>query len=185
MKLHLPSIALSLTSVLAVDNKKASFGSQRGGNLVDNSKPDYMQDLLTDTDKAGHSIRGTQGNRRLQEICLPEYTYTSQAGCTTSGLLDFVASLEEALIAAPGCTNSYLKELRLVLGVEREGKTSKEIRDEVYGFFRLQCSDFWSTQEGTNFAKIGDGTDVFTKAFFDGTFQQTGIFFHFLVSAIH
>jgi hypothetical protein len=180
MKLHLPIIALSLTSVLAVDNKKASFMK-----VVDNSKPDYMQDLLTDTDKAGHNIRGTQGNRRLQEICLPEYTYTSQAGCTTSGLLDFVANLTEALSAAPGCNHGIVKELSLVLGVEIEGKTPKEVREKVFGFFWLQCFDFWSTQEGTDFAKIGDGTDVFTKAFFDGMFQQAGIFLHFLVSVIH
>jgi hypothetical protein len=135
MKFYLPIIALALSSVFAVDTSKTA----------------YMQGVLKDVVfEAGHSnIRGTQFDRGLQrQVCLPDFEYTSEAGCTIAGL------------DANGCPHNFMVELRLVLG-----GVSVE---EVWTFFWLQCFSFWSSQESMNFADIGDGTDVFIKAFFDG-----------------
>jgi hypothetical protein len=146
MKFYLPIIALTLSSVFAVDTSKTA----------------YMQGVLKDVVfEAGHSnIRGTQFDRGLQrQVCLPDFEYTSEAGCTIAGLRDFVITLNEAL-DANGCPHNFMVELRLVLG-----GVSVE---EVWTFFWLQCFSFWSSQESMNFADIGDGTDVFIKAFFDG-----------------
>jgi hypothetical protein len=147
MKLHLPIIALSLYSVLAVDDNgtnKASFKKT-----------------------AGNSIRGTKdAGRKLQddEICLPTYTFETEKGCTTNGIDAFTVDLEAAL-SDVGCTHDATEELRLVLGVDTD--------DEVYDFFWDTCFEFWSSQEGRNFAEIGDGTDLFIKAFFDGAFSKS------------
>lgn len=147
MKLYLPIIALSLSSVSAVDTSKTA----------------YMQDVLKDVFEAGYSnIRGTQFDRRLQQVCLPNFEYTSEAGCTIAGLVDFVVTLDQAL-NANGCPHNFMGELRLVLG-----GVSVE---EVWTYFWLQCFNFWSSQESMNFADIGDGTDVFIKAFFDGMLE--------------
>jgi hypothetical protein len=139
MKLHLPIIALSLSGVLAVES-----------NINNN-----------EASTASHSIRGTKdAGRRLQdEICLPEYTYTTEEGCTNDGLIDTFDDLEAAL-SDVGCDHDAMRELELVLGVEGE--------DAVWDFFWNKCADFWSSQEGRNFAEIGDGTDLFIKEFFDG-----------------
>jgi hypothetical protein len=139
MKLHLPIIALSLSGVLAVES-----------NINNN-----------EASTASHSIRGTKdAGRRLQdEICLPEYKYTTEEGCTNSGLIDTFDDLEQAL-SDVGCVHDAMRELELVLGVEGE--------DAVWDFFWNKCADFWSSQEGQNFAEIGDGTDLFIKEFFDG-----------------
>ena len=151
MKFYLPVIALSLSSVFAVETSKTA----------------YMQGVLKDVVLgAGHSnIRGTQFDRGLQrQVCLPEFEYTSESGCTIAGLRDFVITLDEAL-NDNGCPHNFMIELRLVLG-----GVSVE---EVWTFFWLQCFNFWSSQESMNFADIGDGTDVFIKAFFDGMFQKS------------
>lgn len=122
-----------------------------------------MQDLLTPTNKASHNIRGTNDGRRLQdEICLPEYTYTTEGGCTNTGLADAFVDLGEALVD-DGCPHGAMRELELVLGVEGD----EAIRD----IFFKKCLEFWSSQEGRNFAEIEDGTDLFIKEFFDGTFS--------------
>jgi hypothetical protein len=77
-----------------------------------------------------------------------------------------------------------MAELRLVLG-----GVSVE---EVWTFFWLQSFNFWSSQESKNFADIGDGTDVFIKAFFDGMYvfgnrlvTTIAYFFHALTFALH
>jgi hypothetical protein len=148
MKLFLPFIALSLSSVLAVDNSKTA----------------YMEGVLKDVAEAGHSnIRGTQGDRRLQQICLPDFEYTSEKGCTIAGIRDFAITLNQALYAN-GCPHNFMAELRLVLG-----GVSVE---EVWTFFWLQCFSFWSSRDTKNFADIGDGTDLFIKEFFDGMFPE-------------
>jgi hypothetical protein len=151
MKFYLPIIALSLSSVFAVDTSKTA----------------YMQGVLNDVVlEAGHNnIRGTQFDRGLQhQVCLPDFEYTSEKGCTIAGLRDFVITLNEAL-NANGCPHNFMVELRLVLG-----GVSVE---EVWTFFWLECFSFWSSQESMNFSDIGDGTDVFIKAFFDGMFQKS------------
>jgi hypothetical protein len=148
MKFYLPIIALSLSSVFAVDNSKTA----------------YMKGVLKDVVEAGHSnIRGTRGDRRLQQVCLPDFEYTSQAGATIAGLKDFIINLNQAL-NANGCPHNFMVELRLVLGGVSQ--------EEVWTFFWLQGFNFWSSQESKNFADIGDGTDVFIKEFFDGTFSE-------------
>lgn len=157
LKLHLPIIALSLSGVLAV----AEASSEKTAA--------YMKDrlMLTTREASSHNIRGTTDSRRLQdEICLPEYTYTTEEGCTNSGLADTFENLEEAL-SDVGCDHDAMRELELVLDVEGE--------EAVFDFFWNKCSEFWSLQEGRNFAEIGDGTDLFIKEFFDGTFLQTVI----------
>jgi hypothetical protein len=126
-----------------------------------------MANLLKDVVlEAGHSnIRGTQFDRRLQQqVCLPDFEFTSEKGCTIAGIKDFVITLNQAL-NANGCPHNFMVELRLVLG-----GVSVE---EVWTFFWLQCFSFWSSQESMNFSDIGDGTDVFIKAFFDGMFQKS------------
>jgi hypothetical protein len=152
MKFYLPIIALSLSSVFAVDNSKTA----------------YMQGVLKDVVDAGYgdghnNIRGTPGDRRLQqqEVCLPNFEYTSQAGATIAGLIDFVINLNQALNAV-NCPHNFMVELRLVLGGVSQ--------EEVWTFFWLKSFNFWSSQESKNFADIGDGTYVFIKAFFDGMF---------------
>jgi hypothetical protein len=161
MKLHLPIIALSLSGVLAVD-KIINSNEASLKKTVSSSKASYMLDRLSlTTRKAGHSIRGTKdAGRRLQdEICLPEYKYTTEEGCTNSGLIDTFDDLEQAL-SDVGCVHDAMRELELVLGVEGE--------EAVWDFFWNKCADFWSSQNGRNFAEIGDGTDLFIKEFFDG-----------------
>jgi hypothetical protein len=71
--------------------------------------------------------------------------------------------LEEAL-SIFGCTHDAMRELELVLDVEGE--------EAVWDFFWNECVEFWSSQEGRNFTEIGDGTDLFIKEFFDGTFSR-------------
>jgi hypothetical protein len=55
-----------------------------------------------------------------------------------------------------------MRELELVLNVVGE--------EAIWSFFNNKCIEFWSSQEGRNFAEIGDGTNLFIKEFFDGTF---------------
>jgi hypothetical protein len=161
MKLHLPIIVLSLSGVFAVDNISNNKASSK--KTVTNSKAAYMQDLLTQRKAGSPNIRGTTDSRRLQdEICLPEYKYTTEAGCTISGLVDAFADLDDALNDV-GCTHDAMRELELILDVEGD--------EAVWDFFWNKCFEFWSSQEGRNFAEIGDGTDVFIKEFFDGTFS--------------
>jgi hypothetical protein len=153
MKLYLTIIALSLSSVFAVDNSKTA----------------YMQGVLKDVVEAGYSnghsnIRGTQGDRRLQQLCLPNFEYTTQKGLTIAGLIDFATTLNQAL-NQEGCPHNFMIELRLVLGGVSE--------EEVWTYFWLEGLSFWSAQDSKNFADIGDGTDVFIKAFFDGMSSET------------
>jgi hypothetical protein len=140
MKLHLSIIVLSLSSALAT----------------------------VDSNSNSNNIRGTKDGRRLQdEICLPEYKYTTEAGCTTSGLVDAFQDLEDAL-SDDMCDHNAMRELELVLDVVGE--------EAVWNFFNNKCIEFWSSQEGRNFAELGDDTDLFIKEFFDGTFfSWTGI----------
>jgi hypothetical protein len=163
MKLHLSIIALSISGVLAVDNNDTNKASLK--KTGDTSKAAFMQNLLTPARKAGHSIRGTKDGRKLQEeeICLPEYRYRTQGGCTIHGLAAFTDVLEEEL-SDVDCPHGALEELQLVLDVDSD--------DAVIDFFWETCFEFWSSQEGSNFAEIGDGTDLFIKNFFDGKFSQ-------------
>jgi hypothetical protein len=153
MKFYLTIIALSLSSVFAADNSKTAFMQ---GVLKDVVEADYSN---------GHSnIRGTQGDRRLLELCLPNFEYTTQKGLTILGLIDLAITLNQALFQA-GCPHNFMIELRLVLGGVSE--------EEVWTYFWLEGLSFWSAQDSKNFADIGDGTDVFIKAFFDGMSSQT------------
>jgi hypothetical protein len=121
-----------------------------------------MQDRLAlTTRKASHSIRGIKDTgRRLQdEICLPEYKYTTEEGCTNSGLIDTFDDLEGAL-SDVGCDHDAMRELEPSYGG----------RGSCLGLLLEQMLSFGVKQEGKNFAEIGDGTDLFIKEFFDGTF---------------
>jgi hypothetical protein len=163
MKLYLPIIALSLSGVLAVDNNDINKASLK--KTVDTSKAAFMQHLLGPARSAGHNIRGTKDSRRLQEeICLPNYRFRTDEGCTIRGLAAFTDNLEEEL-SDVDCTHDAFEELQLVLDVDSE--------DAVIDFFWDTCFEFWSSQEGANFAEIGDGTDLFIKEFFDGKFSQS------------
>jgi hypothetical protein len=163
MKLHLPIIVLSLSGVLAVDNNDINKASLKKN--VDTSKAAFMQNLLTPVRKASHNIRGTKESRRLQEeeICLPEYRFMTEEGCTIRGLAAFTDNLEEEL-SDVDCSHDAMEELQLVLDVDSD--------DAVIDFFWDTCFEFWSSQEGANFAEIGDGTDLFIKEFFDGKLSQ-------------
>jgi hypothetical protein len=163
MKLHLPIIALSLSGVLAVDNNDIDKASMK--NTVDTSKAAFTQHLLKPARKASLNISGTKDGRRLQEeeICLPEYRYRTDGGCTIRGLAAFTDVLEEEL-SDVDCPHGAMKELQLVLDVDSD--------DAVIDFFWETCFEFWSSQEGANFAEIGDGTDLFIKEFFDGKLSQ-------------
>jgi hypothetical protein len=163
MKLHLPIIVLSLSGVLATADNNINNNEASLKKPVSKSKAAYMQDRLTLTNrKASHNIRGTTDGRRLQdEICLPEYKYTTEEGCTNNGHIDTFDNLDEAL-SDVDCNHGAMRELELVLGVEGE--------EAVWDFFWNKCTEFWMSQDARNFAEIGDGTDLFIKEFFDGTF---------------
>jgi hypothetical protein len=150
MKCYLAILALSLSSVFAVDNSKTA----------------YMDGVLKDVVGAGYSNghSNIRGDRRLQQVCLPNFEYTTQKGLTISGLVDFVVTLNQAL-NAEGCPHNFMDELRLVLG-----GVSVE---EVWTYFYVEGLSFWSSQDSKNFADIGDGTDVFIKNFFDGMSLET------------
>lgn len=107
------------------------------------------------------NIRGG-GDRNLKmdnTVCIPDFEFTSEKGCTTEGITQMVAVLTRRL-ERRSCPHDALKELKLILGVTTQ--------KEVWEFFYQQCFAFWSTQETQNLKDIGDGTDVFLKAFFDG-----------------
>lgn len=84
---------------------------------------------------------------------------TVDRGCTVEGITQFAVVLSRAL-ERRGCPHDFITELKLVLGTESD--------EEVFTFFHDKCSDFWATQEAEDLSDIGDATDVFLKAFFDG-----------------
>jgi len=84
---------------------------------------------------------------------------TTNRGYTPDGITQFVTTLGRRL-ARRNCPHDFEIELMLVYGTTNE--------NDVWELLFNECFDFWEAKSTRELADIGDGTDVFLKAFYDG-----------------
>ena len=151
MKLLLQLIAISFAGVFALDKPKTRL---------------KIQESLKNARNTGHTRLGSQHNRKLADTpCLSDFSFFTELGCTIRGVFDFIEALADAL-DEENCEHGPIEELMAAIGTDEE--------DDVFDALGDQCDEFWSSQEFESLTRVGDGTDVFLKEFFDGRcLQQT------------